>query len=230
MNTKITPGPWHVGQKQAHRIVYDSKGWAVCDCTVYHGQEDAEEMKANAALIAAAPELLEALKLLVYRIECKEDGDEIGPEDIAEANAAIPVGSTEGAAMSKRDIQTVCELAAHLMQVGLISGMQKRAIPGLLEAPGAEKCAADAMRLQRLGRRARNNARKRWLPPGLRSTVPGYDVQPYLQECARIGGEVARVVSPYGWHPRDFVVGTDGITFLCLPGRNAAVFGTGFLI
>ena len=130
--------------------------------------------------------------------------------------------------MSKRDIIAVCELAAHLAQ------NQRTYDTGIGEfteyVSKPEKCAADAMRLQRLGRRARNNAAKRWLDPGLRETVPGYDVAPYLEECARIGGEVARVVSPYGWHARDFVVGLDGITFLCLPGDNVAVFGKGFLI
>ena len=54
------------------------------------------EGEPNARLIAKAPEqeaviaeLVGALKLIVYRYECRADGDVIGPEEIEEANAAI---------------------------------------------------------------------------------------------------------------------------------------------
>lgn len=63
--TQHTPGPWHVGVKQAEKIVYDSTGWAVANATVYHGENDAEQVKANARLIAAAPDLLEFAKAVV---------------------------------------------------------------------------------------------------------------------------------------------------------------------
>lgn len=49
-----TPGPWHLGLRQAERIVYDAKGWAVANATVYHG----------ARLISAAPDLLASLESL----------------------------------------------------------------------------------------------------------------------------------------------------------------------
>lgn len=92
--TKHTPGPWHVGLKQAHRIVYDPKGWAVCDCTVYHGQDDADEMKANAALIAAAPELLELAEAFKSFLE---DGSKSERRRVAclEACAAV-IAKAEG--------------------------------------------------------------------------------------------------------------------------------------
>jgi hypothetical protein len=60
--TTHTPGPWHVGVRQAEQIVYDKTGWAVANATVYHGKEDLPEMKANARLIATAPDLLAALE------------------------------------------------------------------------------------------------------------------------------------------------------------------------
>jgi hypothetical protein len=64
MTSKHTPGPWHVGVKQAHRIIYDQAGWAVADATVFHGRESQDEMIANARLIASAPDLLAALELI----------------------------------------------------------------------------------------------------------------------------------------------------------------------
>lgn len=62
--TKHTAGPWHVGVKQADQIVYNSAGWAVANATVYHGKQDLEETKANARLIAASPQMLDALMLI----------------------------------------------------------------------------------------------------------------------------------------------------------------------
>ena len=63
-----TPLPWHVGLRQAEQIVYDAKGWAVANATVYHGAADVAETKANARYIAHAcnayPRLVEALRTL----------------------------------------------------------------------------------------------------------------------------------------------------------------------
>lgn len=70
MTTKHQPAtalPWHVGVRQAERIIYDACGWAVANATVYHGASDAEEVKRNAAYIAHAankyPELVAALRI-----------------------------------------------------------------------------------------------------------------------------------------------------------------------
>lgn len=123
--------------------------------------------------------------------------------------------------MSRRDIETVCTLAAHLAQRDTIQGT-------VMAGRDPSLCAQDAMTLQRLGRRARNNGRKRWVPPPDRT--PDYSPDEFLAECARIGGEVARVLSPYGLYPRDFVVGHDGLTILALQGDHSATFGTGFHI
>lgn len=64
MTTKHTPGPWHVGVGQAGVIVYNAKGWAIANAVVYHGEHDREECKANARLIAAAPDMLAALRMI----------------------------------------------------------------------------------------------------------------------------------------------------------------------
>ena len=69
--TQYTPGPWRVGSK-AFKVLageYDSLIADVSACCRCRNQEsrwfDTESAKANARLIAAAPELLEALKFLV---------------------------------------------------------------------------------------------------------------------------------------------------------------------
>lgn len=59
MKTQHTPGPWHVGSKEAHHCVYDSHGWQICDASPLG--KDAST-KANASLIASAPDLLKALR------------------------------------------------------------------------------------------------------------------------------------------------------------------------
>ncbi len=63
-----TPGPWHTGTGKAEIIVYATDGYAVADAKVYHGRHAEGEAEANARLIAAAPDLLAALKLAKDRI------------------------------------------------------------------------------------------------------------------------------------------------------------------
>ena len=65
MSAQHTPGPWHVGIKQAEQIVYTKNGWAVANATVYHGKQDKDEAKANARLIAEAPAMLVALRFFL---------------------------------------------------------------------------------------------------------------------------------------------------------------------
>lgn len=57
-----TPGPWRVGGRTVLAIQYDHKPGPVCICK----GEDAE---ANARLIAAAPDLLEAVRLAAQQLE-----------------------------------------------------------------------------------------------------------------------------------------------------------------
>ena len=79
MKAPATALPWHLGLKQAEQIVYDSKGWAVANATVYHGKADLAETKANAAYISHAanayPQLVAALR------ECLTDANAVGMRD-----------------------------------------------------------------------------------------------------------------------------------------------------
>jgi hypothetical protein len=64
MTLKHIPGPWHVGGTASRaEIVYAPDGFAICNCVTYHGKHGAAG-PSNAALIAAAPDLLEALMRL----------------------------------------------------------------------------------------------------------------------------------------------------------------------
>lgn len=102
--------------------------------------------------------------------------------------------------MSKRDIQTVCTLAAHLAQ------RQEHIVTGIMEYEDYIKkpaeCAADAMTLQRLGRRARNNEVKRCNVPGYYwedagDSRPSKDCK-YQAEFTRIALRVRELLKPYG--------------------------------
>lgn len=57
---KHTPGPWHVSPTPGTVLVTDNRGIAIVEC-LDRGTETAN-LKSNARLIAAAPELLERLE------------------------------------------------------------------------------------------------------------------------------------------------------------------------
>ena len=59
MSDAHSPSPWKAGKKP--QGVYDSNGEVICSFMHLHG-EGQKNAEANARLIAAAPELLEALK------------------------------------------------------------------------------------------------------------------------------------------------------------------------
>lgn len=85
-----TPGPWHVGIKQAEQIVYDAKGNAVANATTYYFDSTKELCHANARLIASAPDLLEALKqchhaMLLTDLSCKHPAFEMAQAAILKA-------------------------------------------------------------------------------------------------------------------------------------------------
>lgn len=74
--TKHTPGPWHIGLRQpsSDKFIYGSNGGEVADCNMESNFP--EENLANARLIAAAPELLEALRdALGSLIEARDEHD-----------------------------------------------------------------------------------------------------------------------------------------------------------
>ena len=58
-NTQHTPGPWHVGTRTGQRYVYGPLGEEVAGPSTFTSGH--EETRANARLIASAPDLLAAL-------------------------------------------------------------------------------------------------------------------------------------------------------------------------
>ena len=64
MKTQHTPGPWYQGCEEEPKSgdIYAEDGSLIAEAFVNGGQET---LVANARLIAAAPDLLEALKTLV---------------------------------------------------------------------------------------------------------------------------------------------------------------------
>lgn len=64
MGTAHTPGPWHRGTGKAVSIIYAADGYAVASAEIYHGRHTAP-VAANAALIAAAPDMLAALQAVI---------------------------------------------------------------------------------------------------------------------------------------------------------------------
>lgn len=85
-----TPGPWHVGSGSAARIVYAANGWAIADAKVYHGGNKSGEDFENARLMAAAPDLLEALKRARRQLVPSECDLSFIDKAIAKAEEARP--------------------------------------------------------------------------------------------------------------------------------------------
>ena len=82
-----TPGPWRLGNQPSNVIA-----WRVTDSAdrdVAHVFGSDLKSKGNARLIAAAPELLAALKRVVA---AAEDGDEMTAIELAEAAIARAEG------------------------------------------------------------------------------------------------------------------------------------------
>lgn len=69
---KHTPGPWEAVDSMTVRTPFSAGGFMVCNLPC-HTPDD--ERRANACLIAAAPELLEALTMALPYVECSS-GDE----------------------------------------------------------------------------------------------------------------------------------------------------------
>ena len=63
MEFKGTKGKWEIDKRASLRVV-DSKGTTIANASSGQSGERIEIEKANAKLISAAPELLEALKLV----------------------------------------------------------------------------------------------------------------------------------------------------------------------
>ena len=76
MTTKHTPGPWHVDTEDQDADIHS--GFGMVAKTMGHGHAQDGEGTANARLIAAAPELLDALQSMVSQFpeaELRADPD-----------------------------------------------------------------------------------------------------------------------------------------------------------
>lgn len=77
-----TPGPWiviHESRAQSRWIVGDNEGGSIADCEPPGPWISRDEADANARLIAAAPEMLEALQALVAQILDYEKVNNLSP-------------------------------------------------------------------------------------------------------------------------------------------------------
>jgi len=90
-----TPGPWHVSFHGSENcwIVDAGKESAIAKVTKY--QDDANTQQANFRLIAAAPELLEALQELLFLYEHDEGCREITEYKRAKAAIAKATGTAK---------------------------------------------------------------------------------------------------------------------------------------
>lgn len=97
--SKPTPGPWHVINYNAGAKSVGQSGGAqttVCDLNPA-AYFEGDELEANARLIAAAPELLTALKWCLLQLEGESGGCVSHWEQFPEYEAACAaVAKTEG--------------------------------------------------------------------------------------------------------------------------------------
>jgi len=74
---------WHISDnKKMPYLIYNNKGYAVADCKVYHGKSD---IKSDMNLIAAAPEMLEALESVLPDLKHYISIQGAGPDKRLEA-------------------------------------------------------------------------------------------------------------------------------------------------
>ena len=103
MNTKHTPGPWKVEQRfSGNRFIHsDNSQSPICRVAFVGMGIGVDESKANADLIAAAPELLEALENLLDAVRQNIDGKPPTADQIFEIGghaAVAAIAKATGAA------------------------------------------------------------------------------------------------------------------------------------
>ena len=84
MNDKFTPGPWGVEYGEAVRVKAKNGTVAIATNLKKGGRRDANEVEANARLIAAAPDMFAALEFAERRSRQPEEGHTEYYERIAE--------------------------------------------------------------------------------------------------------------------------------------------------
>lgn len=91
MNTQHTPAPWNDGlHYQGHLAIQSDNGRLVALCGAMARNDEQLENLANARLIAAAPDLLAALREIVAAVESGDvDGYSPSGDWFREACAAI---------------------------------------------------------------------------------------------------------------------------------------------
>jgi len=83
MSAQHAPGPW---RRMGHRHIADAAGNVICE--VWSGPTGIEQADANETLIAAAPELLAALRAVISVADRKTDEFDLAHAAIAKATGA----------------------------------------------------------------------------------------------------------------------------------------------
>jgi|LakMenEpi03Aug12_release.lakeMendotaPanAssembly.Ray.scaffolds.fasta_scaffold1582530_1 hypothetical protein len=90
METKFTPGPWHIGDRTKHddiEIHCDNGGMP---CIVTNECVKSEELNvANAQLISEAPELFRTLQRLVFVVDVKRGDAAMLRDALLDASAVL---------------------------------------------------------------------------------------------------------------------------------------------
>lgn len=88
-DTKFTPGPWEVKEEGEKWLWVGPASWVkrICRVVLYNGTE--REDKANAHLIAAAPDLYDALERAEYMLRQYGMRPEFYREVASEARSAL---------------------------------------------------------------------------------------------------------------------------------------------
>lgn len=87
MEAKFTPGPWKVGPVDETLVATDDGKEVAQICGDYNQPETWPVMEANAHLIAAAPELYEALSDLLFL--CSQTAEVCGTQEVKVACAVL---------------------------------------------------------------------------------------------------------------------------------------------
>lgn len=100
---KHTPGPWVVNASENGLVWVDGDSETVSICDLYHRHKDGEfiskeNVKANARLISAAPDMYEALSLLMRIMQAEDpwDRENLGSMNEACMKARAALSKAEG--------------------------------------------------------------------------------------------------------------------------------------